>query len=131
MYKTLMSRLTLASFLVIMGGCSIIDKWTPSEFDAVEYGMLVELNVIAMSPLVKKDWCHPSHISRMSFISNQLVVYSTHRLNTNIQSIYGTINETIMELKAKENPSDVYCKLKRRTIHGMTTDTLQVFGDRK
>ena len=129
-----MVKKMLLTTCVVLGlvSCSTIDKWVPDDFDNVEYQILVELNVIAKSPLVKEEsWCHPSHLSRMSYLSHQLTVYAKHRLNPNINKIYGTINDTVFELKNREDPSNAYCKIKRNTIYKMTDDTLKVFGQRK
>ena len=128
----MVKNMITACIILGLAGCSTISNLFPSDFDNAEYSMLVELNVIAKSPLVKEEsWCHPSHISRMAYLSTQLTVYSKHRLNENINKIYNTINDTVIELKEKESPSNAYCKIKRNTIYKMTDDTLKVFGDRK
>lgn len=129
----MVKKMLLTTCMVLgLVSCTAITDLLPSDFDNVEYQMLVELNVIAKSPLVKDDaWCHPSHISRMSYLSHQLTVYAKHRLNPNINKIYNTINDTVFELKQKEDPSNAYCKIKRNTIYKMTDDTMKVFGQRK
>jgi len=124
----------LLTTCIILGlaGCSAIDRFMPSDFDNVEYGMLVELNVVSKSALVKDEsWCHPSHLSRMAYLSTQLEVYATHRLNENIVNIYKEVNSMTKELRDRKDPSNTYCKIKRQNIHKITTDTLAVFGSRK
>lgn len=126
-----MKTLIALSLFLLLSGCSALSKFIPSNFDNVEYGMLVELNVIASSPLVEDNWCNDSHLNRMAYISRQLKVYSEHRLNENIANIYSEIDSLAMELRNRKNPSTTYCKIKRNNIHKITNETLSVFGDRK
>lgn len=129
----MVKKILLTTCIVLgLASCSAIDRFMPSDFDNVEYDMLVELNVISKSDLVKeKSWCHPSHLSRMAYLSTRLEVYATHRLNENIVNIYKEINSMAKELRDREDPSNTYCKIKRQNIHKITADTLSVFGSRK
>lgn len=117
------------SFLI--AGCSSIGKLIPSKFDNVEFGKLVELNVIASSPLVGEEWCRENDLNRMAFISKQLKVYSEHRLNANISEVYTEIDSLVTELANRESPAPAYCKIKRTNIAKVTTKALDVFGGRK
>jgi len=126
-----MKSFVIAICFTMLAGCSTIQKFMPSNFDNVEFGKLVELNVIFESPLIGEDWCREMDIHRMAFVSNQLRVYSENRLNANISKIYSEIDKLVMELKNKENPSSAYCKIKRGSIHKVTEDALKVFGSRK
>jgi hypothetical protein len=121
--------LVLASVL-ILGACSTIGKYLPSDFDNVEYGKLVELNVVSAmgEPGL---WCMKPILSQMNYRAFYLHTYSDHRLNENITGIYKGLHDLTTELVEKENPSDAYCRIKRTNIHNITTSALEVFGDRK
>lgn len=114
-----------------LSGCSAIGKFIPSKFDNVEYGKLVELNVLSTIHNQKEDWCNAGILNQMYYRAEYLRTYSTHRLNANITSIYEGIHGITKELKERENPSPAYCKIKRQSIHKITTETLDVFGSRK
>jgi len=126
-----MKAIVVLSLAIFLSGCSTLGKFIPSKFDNVEFGKLVELNVISKSPLVGIEWCRETDINRMSYLSAQLKVYSENRLNANIANVYGEIDKLVVELKAKENPSNAYCRIKRESIHKVTEDALKVFGSRK
>jgi len=121
--------LVLASVL-ILGACSTVGKYLPSEFDNVEYGKLVELNVVSA---MGEDglWCMKPVLSQMNYRSHYLHTYSQHRLNDNITEIYKDLHVLTTELVERENPSDAYCRIKRNNIHNITDNVLSVFGDRK
>jgi hypothetical protein len=116
--------------ILTLMGCSSFAKFLPSNFDNVEFGKLVELNILAITPSTT-DWCDKSDIAKMSYVSRQLEVYSFNRLNTNISNIYAGINSLVLELNDKQNPSSAYCKIKRTSIYETTKKTLATFGDRK
>jgi hypothetical protein len=126
-----MKNLFLASLVIFATGCSSIGKYVPSEFDNVEYGKLVELNVISVSHNSIEDWCNKGIINQMNYRAKYLHTYAKHRLNENIVNVYSEIHKLTDELKQKEEPSQAYCKIKRTNIHNITTNTLNVFGDRK
>jgi hypothetical protein len=121
--------LVLASVL-ILGACSTIGKYLPSDFDNVEYGKLVELNVVSA---MGEDglWCMKPVLSQMNYRSFYLHTYSKNRLNENITEIYKGLHGLTTELVERENPSDAYCRIKRTNIHNITSSALEVFGDRK
>ena len=121
--------LVLASVL-ILGACSTIGKYLPSDFDNVEYGKLVELNVVSA---MGEDglWCMKPVLSQMNYRSFYLHTYSKNRLNENITEIYKGLHGLTTELVERENPSDAYCRIKRTNIHNITRSALEVFGDRK
>lgn len=113
-----------------VAGCTNIAKFIPSSFDGVEFDRLAELKVVSSSPLVGDDWCRAADINRMQFLSEILLTYSTYTLNQNITEVYAEINSLTTELKQAEEPSPVYCKLKRENINVATTRALEVFGKR-
>ena len=76
----LIGVLTLA-----IAGCSSIGKYLPSEFDNVEYGKLVELNVISNMP--QEDWCKKSTVNQMNYRAKYLVTYAENRLDDNVKKI--------------------------------------------
>ena len=121
--------LVLASVL-ILGACSTIGKYLPSDFDNVEYGKLVELNVVSA---MGEDglWCMKPVLSQMNYRSFYLHTYSKNRLNENITEIYKGLHGLTTELVEREKPSDAYCRIKRTNIHNITSSALEVFGDRK
>lgn len=126
--KKLILGLVLVTFL---GGCSSLGKFIPSKFDNVEYGKLVELNVIAISHGRTQEWCNASILNQMKYRAEWLHTYSKYRLNANITEIYKGLLDLTTELKDRENPSEAYCKIKRTSIHDTTTNVLSVFGSRK
>ena len=109
---------SLALCIFVLSGCSSIGKFIPSDFDNVEYGKLVELNVI--SNMSQGDWCKKSTIGQMDYRAHWLYTYSKYRLNENITTIYQKLNSLTNELVARENPSQAYCRLKRQNIHKVT-----------
>lgn len=117
--------------VTVLAGCSSIGKFIPSKFDNVEYGKLVELNVLTTSHGGVEDWCNKAIINQLNYRAEYLHTYSTYRLNANIANIYKGIHDLTKELRAKENPSDAYCKIKRQSIQKITTEALSVFGSRK
>lgn len=110
----------------LLSGCSTIAKFAPSNFDNVEYGYLNELYVVA----AWEDSCKKAHLVRIQYLSRVLKSYSANTLNDNVASIYAEINSLAEELTSKDNPSPVYCKLKRNNITLATERALEVFGGR-
>ena len=125
----MVKNILIGLLVITISGCSSIGKWLPSEFDNVEYGKLVELNVISNMP--QDDWCKKSTISQMNYRAQYLHTYAEHRLNDNIVEIYKGMHGLTQELVDKEEPSQAYCRIKRTNIHDITTNMLAVFGDRK
>lgn len=117
----------LLSGLLLLGitGCNIM----PDNFDNVEYGYLVELNVIASEPVIE-DYCRGAELRRMDFIASVLVKYSEHTLNENVNNIYKDIKGLTKELSDRKEPSSAYCKIKRDNIKKATESALEVFGRR-
>ena len=122
--------LSLALCLFILSGCTSIGKFLPSDFDNVEYGKLVELNVVSAMGETGL-WCMKPILSQMNYRAFYLHTYSKHRLNENITGIYKKLHDLTTELVDRENPSDAYCRIKRTNIHKLTTQSLEVFGGRK
>jgi len=122
--------LTLITLTFVVAGCSNFSKFIPSGFDSTEFDRLAELHVVSTSPLVGDNWCRSADINRMHFLSEILLTYSKYTLNTNISDIYTEINSLTDELRQAEEPSPVYCKLKRENISNATQGALEVFGKR-
>ena len=125
----MVKNILIGLLVITVSGCSSIGKWLPSEFDNVEYGKLVELNVISNMP--QDDWCKKSTINQMNYRAQYLHTYADNRLNDNIVEIYKGVHGLTQELVDKEEPSQAYCRIKRTNIHDITTNMLAVFGDRK
>lgn len=126
----MVKNILLLASVLILGACSTIGKYLPSDFDNVEYGKLVELNVVSA---MGEDglWCMKPVLSQMNYRSFYLHTYSKNRLNENITEIYKGLHGLTTELVERENPSDAYCRIKRTNIHNITSSALEVFGDRK
>ena len=126
----MVKNILLLASVLILGACSTIGKYIPSDFDNVEYGKLVELNVVSA---MGEDglWCMKPVLSQMNYRSFYLHTYSKNRLNKNITEIYKGLHGLTTELVERENPSDAYCRIKRTNIHNITSSALEVFGDRK
>mgnify|MGYP003321955839 FL=1 len=116
---------------MLVGACSTVSKYIPSDFDSTEFGRLAELHVVASQPLDGENWCGTLDLGTMWYHASILAVYSEHRLNENIAGIYDEILSLTTELKDRENPSEPYCKIKRTNISKITNDALMIFGDRK
>jgi len=119
-----------AVFLFLIG-CAQLAQWKPSEFDNVEFNSLATLYVMANTPSSEEEWCNRRELFAMKRMSLRLQVYSEHRLNDNIGDIYRELNSLINELYDRQNPSNVYCKIKRTTVAESIDHILEVFGGRK
>jgi hypothetical protein len=112
--------------LILLTGCSSIQNLMPSNFDNAEFMQLSEMRTAA-------DWsptCHPGEIKRITYISRTLQTYSGNTLNPNIAKIYSEINSLAEELYKRENPSEGYCKIKRKNIVVAIDSALEIFGGR-
>lgn len=126
-----MRYLFFGAIALIFIGCSQVSQWIPSKFDNVELNSLATLYVMASTPASEEDWCNRRELFGMKRMSLRLQVYSEHRLNDNIGDIYRELNSLINELYDRENPSNVYCKVKRMTVAESIDHILEVFGGRK
>lgn len=124
-----MKYFLIGTLALLLSSCANIGKYLPSEFDNVEYGKLVELNVISIMP--QSSWCTKSTLSQMNYRAMYLHTYAEHRLNSNIVDIYAGIHGLTSELVERDEPSEAYCKIKRTNIHDITSTALETFGDRK
>ena len=124
-----MKYFLIGTLALLLSGCANVSKYLPSEFDNVEYGKLVELNVISIMP--QSSWCTKSTLSQMNYRAMYLHTYAEHRLNSNIAEIYAGIHGLTSELVERKEPSEAYCKIKRTNIHDITSTALETFGDRK
>jgi hypothetical protein len=110
---------------ILLSGCAGLNR-LPNKFDNVEYRDLVELNVLSKWSTT----CNQAELDRMSYLGNILETYSAGTLNNDVSEIYKEISSITAELKTRENPSEVYCKLKRNTITESTNKAIEVFGGR-
>lgn len=121
------SFLTLAVCCAFtLAGCAGSLNRLPNKFDNVEYRDLVELNVLA-------GWsedCARPELDRMAYLGKILSTYSAGSLNDDVAEIYKEVSDLTVELRARENPSDTYCKLKRTNIAEATERAIEVFGRR-
>jgi hypothetical protein len=123
MINTNMKNITLTIiFAVMLTGCGLL----PNRFDNVEFGYLSELRAVS----TLEENCNQDHIDKMKFLSSVLLVYSKNTLNENTANIYKKINNLAVELSERENPSDVYCRLKRENIAVASDNALEIFGKR-
>jgi len=119
-----MKNITLTIILLVfLSGCSLL----PSKFDNVEFGYLSELRAVS----TLEESCNQDHIDKMKFLGSVLEVYSKNTLNENITKIYAEINSLATELAERENPSNVYCRLKRENIAVASDNALEIFGKRR
>ena len=114
----------VAFLSLLLAGCSY---FSVDNFDSIEYHTLVSLYVLNES----ESGCEQENLSDMMYTSRVLVKYSEGTLNSNINDIYVTINDLVTELNQAENPSNVYCGLKRRNISDATQEAITSFGKRK
>lgn len=120
----LMNRILYVFALSLaLSGCGLI----PSKFDNVEFGYLSELRAISTI----EESCNSEHFKQMKFLSSVLVVYSENTLNENIANIYKELDSLTTELSNRENPSEVYCKIKRENIAVASDNALEIFGKRR
>lgn len=119
-------KLIIGLGLIVLSGCSSLDRFMVDDFDNVEFGKLAELRVISNFSAT----CHPGEIKRLVYSSRVLKQYSKNTLNANISSIYDEINSLSEELYARENPSAGYCKIKRQNITMAIDAALETFGGR-
>lgn len=118
-----MKHLTTFLILIAITGCGL----SPSRFDNVEFGYLSELRAIS----TLEESCNQEHIDEIKFLSAVLKVYSKNTLNENITRIYAEIHDLATELAERENPSNVYCRIKRENIAVASDNALEIFGKRR
>ena len=118
---------TAVLLTVVLTGCAGFSlNQLPNKFDNVEYRDLVELNVLSKW----SETCSPTEIERMDYLGNILKTYSKGTLNDNVAEIYSEVSSLTSELRARENPSQIYCKLKRENITIATEKAIEIFGGR-
>ena len=124
--------LVTIGLIFAVAGCTSISDWIPEKYDSVEFSRLAELHVITTSSLTTGEdvWCHPAELSVIHYHAEVLSVYSKHTLKENIAEIYSGIADLTEELIERDEPSEAYCKLKRRNIAELTERALEVFGNR-
>ena len=115
----MMNKVNVFLLTIFLSSCSLL----PDPFDNIEYMHLVHLNILAAET---KD----CQVSEMKYYSQFLQRYSEGTLNTNTAKIYGEINTLVEELHARENPSPMYCILKKESIVEVTDDAIETFGRR-
>ena len=118
--------LLTVAMVVGLTGCGILN-YIPEDFDGNEYMKLAELSVITEL----SESCNPVELASMHYYSAVLMKYSEGTLKQNIADIYAGIHDLTVELKDRENPSDAYCKIKRKNIAERTNQAMETFGGRK
>lgn len=113
----------IITLTLLLSGCGLI----PSKFDNVEYMHLVYLNLASDN----QDGCNHIENESMVFYSKFLYTYSEHTTNENIHKTYGEILSLAQELAKRENPSDAYCNIKKKTIKDLTSKAIEVYGGRE
>jgi len=112
--------------LVLAGCAGFSFNRLPNKFDGVEYRDLVELNVLSQW----SETCASPELERMDYLGRILKTYSSGTLNDDVAEIYNEVSSLASELRARENPSETYCKLKRNNITEATNKAIEVFGGR-
>lgn len=112
----------IIAFTLLLSGCGLM----PSKFDNVEYMHLVYLNLASGN----QDGCNHIENQSMVFYSKFLYTYSKHTTNKNIHNTYEEILSLTQELAKRENPSDTYCNIKKKTINNLTNQAIEVYGGR-
>lgn len=123
--KTSIAILSLCSAVLLVGCAGSLNR-LPSKFDNVEYRDLVELNVLSKW----SETCASPELERMDYLGRILATYGSNALNDDIGEIYTEVSSLASELRARENPSPAYCKLKRTNISEATDRAIEVFGGR-
>lgn len=122
----MLKNITLS--IVVLAGLTVAGcvNRLPSKFDSTEYRDLVEMNVLSSW----SDSCAQPELDRLDYLGRILKTYSTNTLNSDIGEIYTEISSLATELRARENPSPAYCKLKRTNIFDATEKAIEIFGRR-
>ena len=76
------------------------------------------------------ETCASPELERMDYLGRILATYGNNTLNDDIGEIYTEVSSLASELRARENPSPTYCKLKRTNISDATDRAIEVFGRR-
>ena len=110
-----------------MVGCSQITGFFPDKFDSTEYGVLVELAIVAENT---KD-CDKEKMQDAWTKSAFLEKYSEYTMNDNNSAIYVQIHELVKELRRRQEPSTGYCRIKWSNISSIVEEALSISGSRK
>ena len=121
--------LLIVPMLLIVTACQGLSKYIPSGFDSAEYDRLAVLNVLSGS-VTANDYCNTDDLNKIKFETQVLQVYSENTLNTNIADVYAEVASLASELADRQDASQAYCRLKRRSITEATDRALAVFGRR-
>lgn len=123
-----MKNITLLLCALFVAGCANL---IPEKYDAVEFNRLAELNVMVKNEVQQSPvWCHPAELNVIDYQSTVLAVYAQHTLKPRIAEIYAEINSLARELNRRQEPSEAYCRIKRKNIGELTDQALAVFGNR-
>jgi hypothetical protein len=122
----MLQKFIILSVAFLLAGCSTIASWIPDKFDNVEYERLVQLNVT----VDMVSGCDQDNIQDMLYNSRILKKYSQGTLGKDASVVYAEINSLVEEMNNRENPSVVYCELKRKNIRTLTEKAIDIYGNR-
>lgn len=111
--------------LFILTSCSV-SNLIPNKFDNAEYSALVRLAVVAENTKA----CDVDYIDVAWFESAFLDKYAEYTMNETNQRIYSKINDLVVELRNREDPSPAYCRIKWSNISSIVEEALDVSGSR-
>lgn len=120
-----MKNIVMSIGILLLSSCAVMDL-IPDKFDAVEYGALVNLGVIAEN----STDCDPMKMESAWVQSAFLEKYSEHTMNDNNHQIYVQIHDLVSELKKRQEPSPAYCRIKWGNISTIVEEALAVSGSR-
>ena len=115
----------IVGIVLSLAGCANIGNLVADKFDNVEYGKLVELNVDAIT---SEGRCPLSQDTYKN--SLWLKIYSAGTMNDTSTDLYKELHGLVEEFYNRENPSEVYCKLKWENIVKATDDAIALTGSR-
>lgn len=122
-----MKTFLVIPLVVALSGCSALTNLIPDRFDSMEYAKVIELNIAAnmnsrAGVCVLPDEAYAT--------AKFLEIYSKGTMNQTNQAIYGEVSSLVEELYTRDNPSDVYCKLKWQNIEKATNQAIELSGAR-
>ena len=116
-----------AVLLISLSACAGITNLIPDRFDNVEYYAVVTLNVNAAELKTKEECTRPEAVLLRAKVLSK---YAEGTMNQTNQDIYSELDSLVTELYARENPSNVYCKMKWQNIENVSNDILILSGKR-
>ena len=127
LFMNFMKGFILGAFIVMLSGCNAAMNLIPDRFDNVEYYAVVTLNVNAAELKTKEECTRPENILVRARVLSR---YAEGTMNQTNKDIYNELDSLFTELYARENPSNVYCKMKWQNIENVTNDIVTLSGKR-